>query len=177
MYSTCHNYKQLHFQLLTGPTQPHKTVFILEFVFATGAHPVTWPFCRCVQELEAAPSCYLHPHSLTIAPATFAGKDIQKERDDLQNEKGFINNESFIFPLRQRQISAAAERNINANGEGLDGTIMCMFEPPNMTLWGSYLSTKDFRSRALSSYSKKVRKWASTVVKAKNSATHNAFCL
>lgn len=38
-------------------------------------------------------------------------------------EKDFlsINNESFIFPPRRRQISAAVERNINANGGGSGG--------------------------------------------------------
>lgn len=85
-------------------------------------------FYRCVQELEAGPLCW-HPICISILSPQhlplFAGKDVQKERDDLQNGKGFINNESFIFPLRQRQISAAGERNINANGEGLKGAIMC----------------------------------------------------
>lgn len=134
---------------------------MLDFVFATEAHPVHLAILQMCPRTGSSTlmlTSYLHLHSLTTAPDTFAGKDVQKERDGLQNEKGFINNESFIFPLRQRQISAAAERNINANGEGLEGTIMCMFEPPNVTLWGSYLSTKDFRSQALSSYSSKVRK-------------------
>lgn len=113
------------------------TIFMLEFVFAIGAHlvhPAILQMCPRAGSSILVLTSYLHLHSLTTAPATFAGKDVQKERDGLQNEKGFINNESFIFPLRQRQISAAAERSINANREGLKWAIMCNFEPLNMTL-------------------------------------------
>lgn len=100
---------------------------MLEFVFATGAHLVHLPILQMCPRAGSSTlmlTSYLHLHSLTAAPATFAGKNVQKERNYLQNGKLFINNESFIFPLRQRQISAAAERNINASGEGLEGTRM-----------------------------------------------------
>lgn len=111
-YGICHNYKQLCFQVLTGPAQLHKTYRFHPRVCVChwGPPGSSDHFADVSKKCTLVLAACLHPRSLTTVPRTFSDKYFQKERDDLQNGKGFFIDKQWVI-----HIPSETEANLSSS--------------------------------------------------------------